>query len=765
MIWHAAWICPADTMGDICPEFFRSFSEKKAIKKAVLRITALGVYEAVLNQKRVGDFILAPGWTSYKKRLQYQEYDITSFLSEQNELVVTVGKGWYRSPMPGWGASPEWKTIQQAPAGLLAEIEFLYEDGTSSFLGTDLTWGCRESAVRFSEIYDGETYDASLPIASSATESSTPAFSATPFSAASSSTHTFASAFSSSNMDKNRSDTLPVMEFDGPSDSLIPQEGEKVTEQETLFPCRIFETPAGETVIDFGQEISGYVELHLTAHNGEEVLLSHGEVLDADGNFYNGNYRGAKAKLHYICKEGFQTYKPKFTFFGFRYVRIDSFPGGPSAVTRDNFTAIVIHSALSRTGNIRCSNPLLNKLFDNIVWGQKGNFIDVPTDCPQRDERLGWTGDAEVFVRSAALNFDVERFFSKWLSDLRADQGTDGRVGHVIPDLLGDGASAAWGDAACICPWEIYLAYGNKEILSASLPSMEKWITYISTHTNDKNLWTGGTHFGDWLGLDAPSGSYKGSTRDDLIATAFYAYSTSLVVKARKVLNMDASYYETLYSDIIHAFRSHFTEYRTQTECVLAAYFNLASDCKAVADQLATMIVSCGNSLQTGFVGTPYLLYVLSRYGHLKLAYSLLLREQYPSWLYSVTKGATTVWEHWDGIKEDGSFWSMDMNSFNHYAYGSVIAWVYNEAAGIQTSEDGPGYETVRIQPKPDTRLDWLSASLMTRHGRMESGWTRQGDQWRYEITTPVDAVIVIADETIQVKKGSYVFFSPLEEC
>lgn len=715
MFTVARWICPACDPGDAAPDFSRTFSLNGSAEKAVLRVTAMGVYEAHLNGQRVGDFILAPGWTAYHKRLQVQEYDVTPLLEEQNILRITVGKGWYRSPM-GWNDTIR-QGLGQHPCGLIAELTLTYPDGRKEVIATDESWGVQESCVRFSEIYDGEIYDASF----------------TPDQAA------------------------PARCFDGPTHTLIPQEGDAVREQERIAPVSIFRTPKGETVVDFGQNLTGYVVTTLEAQVGDEVDLSFAEVLDKDGNFYTDNYRTAKAQYRYLCRDGKQTYRPRLTFWGFRYVRVNRFPG---KVTRANFTAVAVHSDMKRTGFLRCSHPLLNRLFDNIVWGQKGNFVDIPTDCPQRDERLGWTGDAQVFARTACLNYDAERFFRKWLRDLAADQHEDGYVGHVIPDILhAPKASAAWGDAAVICPWEVYLAYGNADVLREQFASMRRWVDYITATTKDEFLWTGGEHYEDWLGLDAPSGSYKGSTRADFIATAFYAHSASLVAKAARVLGEDASAYEALHGNIVQAFRCTFTEYKTQTECVLAAHFGLAEDPQAAADQLAQMVKDAGVQLRTGFVGTPYLLHVLSHFGHTELAYSLLLRTEYPSWLYPVTKGATTVWEHWDGTMPDGSFWSANMNSYNHYAYGSVADWVYGVAAGIRTDENAPGYGRVIIAPKPDARLEWLKAQVHTRHGLVSSAWRRQDGAWRYEVETPVEAEITIADETRVVPAGRYVFY------
>ena len=723
MEWKGKWIGPAQSMGDVCPVFAREFSKGdfpgKEVESVQLQVTALGVYEAQLNGKRIGDYVLAPGWTSYETRHQYQCYDITELVEDRNRLEITVGKGWYRSPVPGW-ITEEGKAQRAAiPAGLIAEIKITFTDTTTAAIPTDETWQAAESRIRFSEIYDGEVYDASFEV----------------------------------------SDYQPVVLLERTTDNLIPQQGEKITEHEYVKAARCFTAPNGEVVVDFGQEVTGYIQFTVDAKAGEKVEISHGEVLDKDGNFYNANYRSAKSKIYYTCCDGVQTYKPKMTFFGFRYIRLDQFPGTPCA---DQFYAVAVHSDMKRTGRLRSSNPLLNQLFSNIIWGQKGNFLDVPTDCPQRDERMGWTGDAQAFVKTASYNFDVDRFFTKWLADMAADQRPDGSIGHVVPTLYVGSGSAAWDDAAAICPWQIYMTYGDKEILRQQFDCMKKYIGFITNSTKDPYLWTGGEHYEDWLGLDAPVGSYKGSSRADFIASAFYAYSTSLVVKAGRVLGEDVSEYERLYQGIVDTFRKTFTDYRTQTEHVLAVHFGLAEDPQKTADALAEMIKACGSKLQTGFVGTPYLLHVLSSYGHTELAYTLLLRTEYPSWLYPVTKGATTVWEHWDGIMENGDFWSTDMNSFNHYAYGAVADWVYEAAAGIQTVEDAPGFARVKIAPQPDSRLDWLEASIETRKGTVRSLWKQEEGRIRYEITTPSPAEIVIAGKTMEVEAGDYIFYSEI---
>lgn len=467
MEFHAKWIRTSEDTGGVCPVFRKGWKTEKKVKRATLYLTALGVYEAHLNGKRVGNYVLAPGWTAYDKRLQYQEYDITDLVGKKNELTVTLGKGWFRSPMPGWQDAPDKLQRMGRPGGILGEVHIVYMDGSEEVIVTDQSsiWG--ESRIRFSEIYDGEFCD-----------------------------DTFVTK-----------EWNTVKEFAWSKEILIPQEGEEIREQEVVTAKSVFRTPAGEMVVDFGQEITGYVEFTVDAHVGDRIHILHGEVLDAEGNFYNANYRSAKAEINYICSEGTQTWHPALTFFGFRYLLLDEFPG---EATPEQFRGIAVYSNIRKTGEIRTSDPVLNQLISNIFWGQRGNFLDVPTDCPQRDERLGWTGDAQVFTKTASYNFDVERFFTKWLHDLAADQMENGAVGHVVPDyLVGGNASAAWADAATICPWQIYQTYGNPQILKDQFASMKKWVDYVTNHTTTPYLWTGGEHFGDWLGLDAPHGGCR----------------------------------------------------------------------------------------------------------------------------------------------------------------------------------------------------------------------------------------------------------------
>lgn len=711
---RASWICPSEDIADVCPVFRKCFSAQPGTR-ATLEITALGVYEAQLNGARIGKFYLAPGWTSYPTRLQVQTYDLTALLREENELTVTLGKGWFAGRI----SAGVYQAIADGPR-LLAALHLTDADGTREY-ATDESWQWAESPIRFSDIYDGETYDARV----------------TP-----------------ENWRFCRTDSCGKQ-------MLIPQEGEIVTAHERLKPVSVLHTPNGETVLDFGQEITGYAEYSGSAHAGERIVLSCAEVLDADGNFYTENYRSAKARMEYICREGAQTARAHHTFYGFRYLRVDDAPAGWRA---EDFTAVCVYSALQRTGWLRTSDPLLNRFYQNIIWGEKDNLLDVPTDCPQRDERLGWTGDAQVSIRAILCSFDAKRFFAKWLRDMAAEQREDGAVSHFVPNVglftkdpaLFCGGSA-WADAAVICPWQLYQAYGDKALLRSQLPLMQKWVGYIRRAAGDSCIWSTGHQYGDWLALDAGDGSYTGASRKDFIAAAFYAYDTALLASALEALGQDGTEYRALHARIRAAHQAAFPDYRTQTECALALYFGLTPQPQKTAAQLAKMVQENGSRLTTGFVGTPYLLHALSENGYARTAYDLLLQTEAPSWLFSVKQGATTVWEHWDSRRADGSFWSADMNSFNHHAYGAVADWLYAAAGGIRPAS--PGYETIRFTPLPDRRIREFYAQMQTPHGKAASGWRWKGSVVTYELCTPVSAEICIAGQTRTVTPGTYTFY------
>ena len=720
LIQNASWITKKNIGSTIVPVFRRCFSCPKLVRSAALEVTCDGVYEAVLNGQRVGEFILAPGWTEYAKRLQVQRYDMTPLLRGDNTLEITVGNGWFRRTNAPWTGTQN--PDEFLPAMLIAVVYVIYADGSEELIPTDERWEVSESNITLSGIFIGEDVDMTRE----------PVFE-------------------------------PAEACEYSKEILIPQEGPEVHEQEQIFPRRSFRTPKGEWVLDFGQNLTGYMAFEVNARAGERLSFSTAEVLDRFGNFYTGNYRSARSQLHYICREGYQVYKPRLTFFGFRYLRIDEAPEGFSP---DQVRAIVLHSEMTRTGWLTCSDPMLNQLFSNILWSQKGNYLDIPTDCPQRDERYGWTGDGQIFCKAGTYQYDVRQFFRKWLADMRAAQHEDGWVPEVIPSLTAyKPGGAAWSDAVTIIPWQLYETYGDVTFISDMYEAMKKWIAYIPTVSHDPDLFTGCWTYGDWLALDAPEDyvpatielSKRGYSNDDLVCSAFYANSVNHVIRIGKILGQDVAEYEALHSRIVRAYRAAYgNKLNTQTEKVLTLHFDLAENPQELADALAEQIRACGMKLQTGLLGTPYLLHELSRYGHSDIAWSLLLRKEYPGWLYSVSRGATTTWEHWDGIKPDGTFWDDDMNSYNHYAYASVADWVFGVACGIKPL--APGFARVRIEPHPDERLNSLSAVLDTVHGRIRSSWKYTDSGIRYEIETPVETEVVIEGKKRIVNKGKYLF-------
>ncbi len=701
--------------------FWRRFRASKPVERAVLYMSALGLYEPSLNGKPVTDARFMPGFTDYRKRVQAQTFDVTALIQEENELRVQVGPGWCVGRF-GFEGKTQMYSDQMALVGLL---ELTYDDGTGELIVTDRDWLCAPGAVRFSNIYDGEVFDAAW----------------------------------------EEPEGVFAVLYAHSKECLVPQEGCPVKEQEHLSVQEMFTTPKGEVVLDFGQNLTGFVRFTVTGEKGQKATVRHAEVLDADGNFYTANLRSAKQEVTVCCSGEPVTYQPHFSFQGFRYIQLVDWP---EKVRPENFTAVVVHSEMKRTGNFRCDVPEVNRLFQNIVWGQKGNFLDIPTDCPQRDERLGWTGDAQVFVRAASYNFDVHQFFVKWLHDLALCQHENGLVPVVIPEIPLDSwefSPAGWGDAAVICPWQIYVTYGDRKVLADQFESMKAWVDYIRSRGETEELWDSDEQLGDWLGLDAPYGSYKGATDGNLVATAYYAYSTSLLIKAGKVLGKDVSLYEKLYPRIVRAYQETYLDgdrvrCDTQTAQVLTLAFDLCPNKKAVADRLAELIHENGDRLTTGFLGTPYLLHVLSDNGYTDLAYTLLLQEEFPSWLFSVKMGATTIWEHWDGMRPDGTMWSTDMNSFNHYAYGAVADWLYGVVGGIQPSEEQPGFARFTLAPQADHRLGSANVSLETAYGTIRSSWRYQHGEVVYEFTVPNGCVadICIGRDCQTVTGGTYTF-------
>lgn len=692
----SCWITSPKDPGIAAYTFKKSFKTEKTVKKALLMASAMGVYVPFLNGQRVGENVLAPGWTSYKHRIQYQTYDVTSLISKENTLEIGVGQGW----AVGYIGLHRTNHVYADHTSLIVQLDITYTDNSQQTICSDTDWDVYTSPVLSSEIYHGETIDKTAPIK------------------------------------KVGKAVLTDIKS-----KLIPQVGEFITEHERLAPTGIIRTPKGELVIDFGQNMTGYAEIRIKGNRGSRIVIHHAEVLDKDGNFYSDNLRNARNENIYVLSGDEDVFKPSYTFQGFRYIRLTEYP--LDEVNPDNFRGVVVHSDIKRTGSFRCGNEKVNQLYHNIIWGQKSNFLDVPTDCPQRDERLGWTGDAQVFCRTAAINFDVENFFKKWLGDMSLEQDKSGLIPAVIPDCLPRNItriSAAWGDAACIIPWQLYLAYGNVDILKKNFTLMKKWVDFMHSEGPEEYLWLGGRHYGDWLAMDAADDTLTGATSPDLIASAFFAYSTSLLIKAGEILGKDMEDYKTLYKNIVQTFRLKFMgNTDTQTAITLIVHFNLCTDREKpdLINKLARMIHKNGDRMTTGFVGTPYILHVLSDNGHTDLAYKLLMQEKNPSWLYSVCHGATTMWEHWDSIKEDGSFWDVSMNSFNHYAYGAVFDWIFGVVAGIKPLDNAPGYKEIILAPQPDKCLGFAETSIESRNGKITSCWYYKDDSVCYEFDIP----------------------------
>lgn len=738
--WSAQWITVSgkDTSSR-SPLFRKEFSLKKKIKSAMAYITAKGLYEAKLNGARISDTYFAPGWTSYKNQLQYQVYDVTALLRVgSNVLGASLGNGWYKGRI-GFGNQ---HNFYGDTRGLLLQLEVEYTDGTKETINTDENWKYTYGPIMASDIYDGEIYDARMEITGW------------------------------DNIDfKEDINWKNVNVMNKGTEKLIAMSGPPVRKHEQFKALSIFKTPKGETVVDFGQNLVGWVMLKAQGPTGTKITLSHAEVLTKEGNFYTTNLRSAKAQDSYILKGGAeQVFEPHFTFQGFRYVKVEGYPG---ELKSDDLTAVALYSDMATTGKFTTSNPLINQLQHNIQWGQKGNFLDVPTDCPQRDERLGWTGDAQAFANTAAYNMDVAGFFTKWLKDVKADQQPNGLIPHVIPNVLGinDGASAGWADVATIIPWDMYRAYGDRRILETQYESMQKWVGYI-TSVAKNNLWNSGFHFGDWL-FYRPNDDNDGRaavTDKYLIAQTFYAHSTQLLINAAEVLGKkeDVTKYTALLSNIKAAFVKEYVTPTgrlvsgTQTAYVLALQFDMLPEGlrAACADRLVANIRDYGNHLTTGFLGTPYICHVLTRFGHNDVAYDLLMQESYPSWLYPVKMGATTIWERWDGIKPDGSFQTPDMNSYNHYAYGAIGDWMYRTIAGINSAADAPGYKSIVIAPKPGGKLTQASAELETVYGTVKSAWVLENNLLKLDVTVPANtrAKIVLVDSSHDIGSGTYHF-------
>ncbi|HLO32055.1 MAG TPA: glycoside hydrolase family 78 protein [Anaerolineales bacterium] len=729
--WQGQWIGAFFSGGprttSPAPYVRKEFRITKQVVSARLYATALGLYESYLNGVRVGDALLTPGWTDYNKRIQYQVYDVTPLIQAgPNAWGAILGDGWSVGHI-AWVGRQRYTDRPQ----LLAQIILTYSDGNQEIIATDESWKVTQGPVLESDMLMGESYDARREL----------------------------TGWCNPGYDDSAWWSPEVFEDRGAA--LVATNGPAVKRQEELRPVKLWEIPDfvnPRWIFDLGQNMVGWVRLRVCGDKGTTVSIRSAEVLNPDGTLYTANLRTARNTDYYTLKgDGEEIWEPRFLFHGFRYVELLGYPGIP---TEETVTGIVIHSDTPLTGTFECSDPLINQLQHNIVWGQKGNFVDVPTDCPQRDERLGWTGDAQVFVRTAAYNMNVAGFFTKWTRDLEDAQLSDGAYPAVAPNpsawSIGDGGPA-WADAGVICPWTIYQCYGDTRLLASRYASMQRFVEFLSQSSRDGLRcyaeYTGWHGFGDWLALDGSDGR-EGGTSKELIGTAFFAYSSRLLAEIAQILGKeeDSKRYEDFHRQAREAFVKHFVRSDgtltggTQTSYVLGLHFDLLpAELRSIAvAELVRNIEQRDNHLSTGFVGTPYLNWVLSDTGHFDIAYALLKQTTWPSWLYSVTQGATTIWERWDGWTHDKGFQDQTMNSFNHYAYGAVGAWMYAVVGGIELDPEQPGYKNIIMRPRPGGGLTSAKATLRSMYGFIRSEWTLENTNFDWQITVPVNTTATV---------------------
>ncbi|MGI5900152.1 MAG: family 78 glycoside hydrolase catalytic domain [Christensenellales bacterium] len=732
--WQAMWISP-DFDPSWHPVIFSGINLPAKVKEARAYVSGLGIYELSINGRRCGDEYLSPGLCAYDKWIPYQTYDVTESLSSGENLVeAALGNGWYKGR---YGLDRKNKFVYGDEFSFIFELHVTCEDGSRHVLSSDLGWKARRGTVVDSSIFDGEVRDDNL----------------------------------------DTSQVYGVKESAVSMALLEPRRSPPTKIMHRIRPIEIIKTPAGETVIDMGQNMTGWLSFVCRAPKGSETYLQFGEVLQ-QGNFYRDNLRTALAEYRYVSDGTEKTVRPMFTFYGFRYVKLTSWH---QDVSLDDFEGHVLYSDMKPTGSIITGNAKVNKLFENTLWGQRGNFLDVPTDCPQRDERMGWTGDAQVFFGTAAYNMDVSAFYSKFCYDLMKEQmAIGGAVPVVIPkhDVKQTGA-CAWGDAATIIPWRMYAYYGDINILKQQYDSMKAWVEYIRRHdekTGNSRLWKGDFHYCDWLALDGedPIGNRFGGTERTYLASCYYRYSSMLVSKAAKLLGKDedAKFYRELSDEVRRAIiKEYVTEtgrlaLTTQTAYILALHFDIIPEKwrEQTAYALRLKLKESTYHLRTGFIGTPYLCRVLSATGSNDISYRLLMQEDFPSWLYEVNMGATTIWERWNSILPDGSISDTGMNSLNHYSYGSIVEWMYANAAGIQPIEEQPGFRKFRLAPQPDPLLGSIDASFESPSGLIKSAWQylENGElQLCFTVPFGASALITLPDsdkEAFQVGPGEYEF-------
>ncbi|WP_413098218.1 family 78 glycoside hydrolase catalytic domain [Streptomyces sp. Inha503] len=745
--WSAVFVTPdwdEDAQTDQpSPLLRREFELRGSVRSARLYATALGVYEAELNGGRIGDHVLAPGWTAYDKRLRYQTYDVAALLRPgRNVLGAVLGDGWFRGRI---GFDGKTRAIYGDQLAFLAQLEVEYEDGATQRVVTDDSWRAATGPVVSSSLYDGEVYDARLE----------------------------RSGWSDPGHDDADWARVRVLERD--LGTLVAPDGPPVRRIEEISPVAVTTSPSGKTVVDFGQNLVGWLRLTVSGEAGTRVTLRHAEVLE-EGELCTRPLRTAAATDTYTLRgQGTEVYEPRFTFHGFRYAEITGAPDGFDPATA--VTAVVLHSDLTRTGHFSCSDDLVNRLHKNVLWGMRGNFLDVPTDCPQRDERLGWTGDIQVFSPTASFLYDSAGFLGSWLADLAAEQSENGVVPFVVPKVVpgADTPTAAWGDAATVVPWVLYERYGDTGILATQYDSMRAWVDHVASLAGEDLLWDSGFQFGDWLDPTAPAGRPDAAaTPGELVATAYFFRSTGIVARTAELLGRaeDAERYRTLADRIRAAFRAEYVTGAGRmmsdapTAYALALCFDLLeSDTQRTraGERLAQLVRANGHKIATGFVGTPLICDALTRAGHIDTAYRLLLQRECPSWLYPVTMGATTVWERWDSLLPDGTLNPGGMNSFNHYALGAVADWLHRTVAGLAPA--APGYRRLRIEPRPGGGLTHTEARLRTPYGEAEVSWSLAGTELTVKALVPPNTtaeVILPGDgQTVEAGSGRHIWTVP----
>ena len=742
--WQASWISvkePLNSEDERVAWLRRDFRIDHAVSRARLHVTSLGVFEVSINGKRVGADAFAPGWTSYEHRVHSLTYDVTDHLVQgENAIGAILGTGWYAGRL-GWKQD---KNRRGRVPMLLVQLEIESENGVTNTVLSDGGWKATlDGPIRSSSIYDGETYDARLEM----------------------------DGWDQPGFRDSQWHAVAVADDLGSSE-VYPKPFPAVRVTEKVGTAAITEPTPGHYVFDLGQNMVGWIDLQMPGVAQETVTIRFAEMLKPDGNIYTENYRSAKSTNQYTpSRTGEFRWRPTFTFHGFRYVELTGVPANAKP-SPDWVTGLVLHTDLAQAGVFATSHSKLNRLQKNISWGQRGNFLDIPTDCPQRDERLGWTGDAQVFCSTSMFNYDSHAFWKSWLGTMRDQQLDDGRIPHVIPDILGVGAgSPGWMDAATIVPWEVYVRTGDVEVLAKNYEMMERLVGwYRSQSKNGLIPKIGG--FGDWL--QPNTDNTRGDTPKSLLGSAFYAQSVSILSKAASVLgrSSDARQYAVEAMRVKSAFANHYFDDEgrlqnapeTQTAYVLALEFRLTPEGleDRVAENLVRLIHEANGHLRTGFLGTPYIAEVLDRAGHTDVSYSLLFNETYPSWFFSINQGATTMWERWDSYTHEHGFNPKNMNSFNHYAYGAIGEWMYERVAGLAVDPANPGYKHFFVRPAIGGPLTTAHAEFETAYGKAASSWKLDGSKLTMEVVVPPNTTATIefpnGDKSKKVSAGKHAF-------